>query len=278
MRISGGTKILGIIGQNIAYTQSPAIHNAAIQAFGLDQVYVPFDLPQSALPHLLDAMWQAGAVGFNVTKPHKAWMAQHLKSSLSSVNTLYRGPQGWLAASTDGEGFVRGLRRIGVQLEALKRLIFLGNGGAVTGILEHLVQAKHVPEAVALLSRNPLDLSWYQQNLPHTAITNRRFTESELSSLLHDPAWQSALLVQASSAPQQGDSLDWLRPALGNFAGPLVDLCYGKQVSGLLDWAKHKGVPHQDGWSMLIEQARKSQELWWGQSLDYQTIATQLGL
>ncbi len=274
--VDGETKLMGVIGHGIAYTQSPRLHNYAANQLGKNIAYLPIDLPADAVKPFLDAAWAMGAVGFSVTKPHKALVAGLLpKGKLASVNTLYRGPDWWEGASTDGDGFIAGLRRIQVDVDDLARIVVIGSGGATTSLLEALGRAaKHRP-IVQVLRRSGqndaalkgiLPKGWTPEFLDLDVLT--------LSQALKGRA-SDTLLVQASSAPQNGDDLAAFVPALDGFGGALSDLVYGKP-SALYGAALARDLVCQDGESMLIEQARLAQILWWGKALPYDEMAMAL--
>ena len=112
---SGATRVAGIIGWPVAHSLSPAMHNAAFAALGLDWVYVAFPVEQGRVPDALTGLAAAGVAGLNVTIPHKqAALAQASAASdaaraIGAANTLVRifarlsggrGPLGTLPAST----------------------------------------------------------------------------------------------------------------------------------------------------------------------------------
>ncbi len=256
MAIDGATRILGLVGESIEYTMSPAMHNRAAAKLGVNAVYLPFSLPEAKIASFLDLMWGLGAVGFNVTQPHKGAVAKLVPGSgLGSVNTLFRGEHGWTAASTDGEGFARGLLRTGRELGSFAEIVMLGSGGAAQAIVEHLATASLQPKLTTLRRAELQDA---------TALTTALAGKGE-----------ETLLIQATSAPLKGDDLSSLTPALRDFRGVVCDLVYGKP-SALYFAAVGKDLVAQDGEPMLIEQARLAQKLWWGKAAAYDEMAAAL--
>lgn len=258
--------MLGLVGQNISYSLSPALHNYAIRKFVRDEVYLPFDIPPDGLDAFLDFFWKAGGVGFNVTTPHKRAIASKISGhQLSSVNTVWRGQTQWEAASTDGVGFANALQKLGRPLASFQNIVFIGAGGAVTALIEHFRSHAIGADIVHVLARSAAELPQFaplrQEQLS---------TASLRKAIEHRPA--DTLLIQATNAPQKGNLLEELVPALVNFRGTFVDLVYGNP-SALYFEALNRGLPTQDGEPMLIEQARESQRLWWGQALTYEEMA-----
>ena len=271
VRIDGQTKVLGLLGEHISYTRSPAMHNRAAELLGRNEVYLPLSMPAADVGDFLRIAWSMGAAGFNVTTPHKELVASLFPASgLASANTLYRGKAGWLAASTDGEGFALGLARLGRPLDTFRRIVLLGSGGASLALLAYMgaVLAK-VPE-LYILRRNA------QRDAALSAVAPCKpqflpWSADALRSALQASS-ANCLLIQASSAPQRGDDLAGFVTALSGFTGTLSDLVYGKP-SALYREAVSMGLPAQDGQAMLIEQARLSQQLWWGQAAAYDAMA-----
>ena len=73
---------------------------------------------------------------------------------------MYRGQNGWLGGSTDGPGFARAIQRLGKTLGSFERVVFLGSGGVVLSILEHLAdmasESERVPSKITILRRSKI--------------------------------------------------------------------------------------------------------------------------
>lgn len=275
MTIDGDTKLMGVIGESIAYTMSPRLHNRAADVLHVNATYLPLSLPKTQVAPFLKAAWHLGAVGFNVTQPYKELVANLVPTrGLTSVNTLYRGPRGWRAASTDAEGFARGLTRMGREFDSFDRVVVLGSGGATLAILAHVVSLSGGPREVVVLrrdkTRDRLLKKAAGKRLTKVAALGPKDLARELKG-----RGQETLLVQATSAPHRGDDLKRLVPGLDGYQGAVCDLVYGKP-SALYFTAVARDLPAQDGEAMLIEQARLSQELWWRRSAPYDVMAAAL--
>lgn len=272
VQIDSETRVIGLIGENIRHSLSPAIHNFAAQKLGLNIVYLVFDVPFGSVRHLMSSLWEAGAVGLNVTTPHKEIVAgltnQH---DLGAVNTVIRTSVGWSADCTDGPGLAQSLRRIGFEFEAFSKIMILGNGGVVKAILQHIAKSfEACPEIVIFRrdsSRDETLKSIMSDNIP---LRFKGFTVEDLKQECEGMGGES-ILIQATNAPLKGESLSYLCEAMNQFHGVFVDLVYGKP-SALFEKAKEKKLPCQNGVPMLIEQARLSQKLWWGQTIEYDEI------
>jgi len=266
--IQTSTRCLGILGSGIGHSLSPLIHNYSAQKLAMDCVYLAFDSHEKKFPDrsFFESMWDMGALGFNVTVPFKEQAAKMFPGSgLGSVNTLYRGSEGWQSTSTDAEGFLMGLAQTQINLDAISGIVILGNGGAALALYEYFLRVTELP-IVVMRRTKERDAAWKK---PKDRVEFVVLEESTLALVLK--RYQDALLIQTTSAPLQGDRLDALVPALKCFQGAFVDLVYGK-TSALLDTAQIMGLPVQDGLPMLIGQALLGQRLWWGQSASFGDI------
>lgn len=272
IQITGNTRVLGLLGRHIEYSLSPAIHNVSFHHLGIDAVYLPLDWQGDGLEAFLEAMWQLGVVGFNVTRPYKEVIARLLGLPKGeSVNTVYRGSSRWAATSTDAQGFARGLTRMGCELNGFNRIILLGNGGVVTALIRHIGQFFENRPEIFIFRRDTSRDEFHRCLLaPGYPIYFQGMDRDELTSALANRAGET-LVVQATSAPLMGNGFQEYSDCFNSFHGYYVDLCYGKTAC-FLQQMQAKGLPCQDGIPMLIEQARLSQEFWFNSSAPYQVI------
>lgn len=114
--INGETKIIGIFGHPVKHSLSPAMHNAAIEALGINYVYVPFDVPPQKLKDAVQFLRTAHNIaGVNVTIPHKEAVISLLDEitdeakTMGAVNTIIVRNEKLVGDNTDGKGFIRSL-------------------------------------------------------------------------------------------------------------------------------------------------------------------------
>ncbi len=114
--IDGTTRVAGIIGWPVEHSLSPAMHNAAFAALGLNWVYTAFPVHPERVPEAIRGLAAAGVAGLNVTIPHKAAVVACCSSvspaveAIGAANTLVPdGEGGFRADNTDAEGFLRAL-------------------------------------------------------------------------------------------------------------------------------------------------------------------------
>jgi shikimate dehydrogenase len=278
--VDGSTRLMGLIGQDISYSLSPLLHNRAAIQLRENIVYLPLSLPKSQIRNFLEVAWHLGATGFNVTKPYKGYLANLVDcQGRRSLNTLYRGEEGWCGASTDGPGFARAIERLGRTLGSFERLVLLGNGGAAFAIMEHLLEmhkdGEKCPRRITVLRRNnTADGSLEAFSQQGFTIRIQDLSPESLALELEGAASET-LCVQATSAPLEGDSMSHYVGSLDRYQGVFIDLVYG-QPSALYFRALALDLVAQDGESMLIEQARLSQQIWWGKCALYDEMALAL--
>ncbi|MFO0842062.1 MAG: type I 3-dehydroquinate dehydratase [Gemmataceae bacterium] len=114
--IDHATEVYGVIGDPVAHSLSPLIHNTAFRKLGINAVYLPFRVPRDVLPDFLRAFDKLHVKGYSVTIPHKEGAADFADAKDGTVqrtqaaNTLVRTKSGWAAHNTDYEGFLQALR------------------------------------------------------------------------------------------------------------------------------------------------------------------------
>ena len=113
--IDAHTKVFGVIGDPIAQSLSPLIHNATFRHLGLNCVYLPFLVPRGELAEFLRSYDRLPVEGYSVTIPHKEGAAQYaaaqdaMVAGIRASNTLLRGANGFTASNTDGQAAVDSL-------------------------------------------------------------------------------------------------------------------------------------------------------------------------
>jgi shikimate dehydrogenase len=130
--ISGGTRLVGLLGDPVSGSLSPPMQNAAFAARALDWAYVPLPVGADDLDEALHGLVALGFAGANVTTPHKLAVAQLVGAESSSVNTLVVQDGRLRGSSTDAAILV------GLDFE---RAAIVGAGGAATAFAEALPDA-----------------------------------------------------------------------------------------------------------------------------------------
>jgi 3-dehydroquinate dehydratase/shikimate dehydrogenase len=265
--VGARTALYGVVGNNVMHSVSPAMHNAAYAAAGLDAVYVP--LPAADFADFLgfaDAMDIAGA---SVTVPFKLDALQASSGSddltrrVGAANTIRRarseqapggqGQRGWEAANTDVAGFLEpldvmlGADGFGAAGRIPPRVSVLGAGGAARAVIVALtsrhasvtVHARHGERAQTLAASLGVDAGPW-------------------------PPAQRSWDVIVNCTPLGSVSMPDVSPLPGGpFDGRLVyDLTYREGESPLVLEARRAGLQTLDGLPMLVSQAERQFE-WW---------------
>jgi shikimate dehydrogenase len=131
--ISGHTKLVGLIGNPVEHSLSPAMQNAAFAARGLDWAYVPLPVEDGGVEDAVRGLVALGFAGANVTAPHKEEVARLLDGDLDSVNTLLVRGSRIEGHSTD--------TAILAGLDA-RRPVIVGAGGAAAAFRAVLPDAR----------------------------------------------------------------------------------------------------------------------------------------
>ncbi|MDF1614205.1 shikimate dehydrogenase [Desulfurivibrio dismutans] len=265
MNISGRTEVYGIIGNPVTHSRSPALHNAAFAATGLDKVYVP--LPALDGAAAVAAIRALGIAGASVTIPHKETVIPELDSvdpvaaKIGAVNTIVRRGDQLHGANTDWLGANQAL---GEALElAGARVLLLGAGGSARAIGFGLLEAGAM---VTLASRTPAK----GQELARQLGCPWR----PLAQAAKQPA---DALVNATSVGMgpMADQSPVAAAALANF--PVVmDIVYSPLDTRLLREAAAAGCRCIDGLAMLLYQGAAQFTMWTGQEAPVEVMRQQL--
>lgn len=247
------TYLLGVLGDPVAHSLSPFIHNGWLRAHQLDAVYSAFELKKGELASGLDALARQGVIGLNVTLPHKedalrlTMSASDTARRLGAVNFLVRRGEGWIGDNTDAPGFAMTLDY--GEIDVKDRSVFLlGAGGsarAVASVLHdrgaRLTLCNRTVERAAALA---------SELAPGARVLSLEDGLKELSS--------AALVVNTLSLGHSGGKLELPRAAGGIF----YDISYGKGAAAALAEAKAKNWRTLDGLGMLVAQAAISFQHW----------------
>jgi shikimate dehydrogenase len=252
----------GVIGHPIAHSWSPFIHGLFAQQTAQTMVYRRFDVPPEKFKRHVQHFFLHGGRGLNVTLPHKMAAAQ-LAGELTAraqqaraVNTLMLQKEMQIVGdNTDGAGLVRDLQNnCGVPVTGM-RVLILGAGGAVRGVL------------APLLALNPRELVIANRTAARAAALARDF--APLGNLI-GCGLDSALLahfdliINATSASMEGDA-PGIAETVVSERTICYDMAYGKQKTPFLSWAERHGCARAlQGWGMLVEQAAESFNVWRG--------------
>ncbi len=251
-----------VMGNPIKHSKSPLIHTLFAEQTKqlLSYKTILVETEENGFVNAVQKFQQVGGKGLNITVPFKeiAWRSVTSLSERAklagAINTIWFDEQGiHHGDNTDGIGLIRDLtQNHNCQIQA-KKVLVLGAGGAVRGILE------------PLLAANPV----------HCVIANRTVLKAEKlaelfadlgninASSYDDLAGQSyGLIINGTSTSLQG-KIPPLPDGLINENGWCYDLMYANSATPFMQWAKNQGATNiLDGLGMLVEQAAESFYIW----------------
>jgi shikimate dehydrogenase len=271
------TRVAAVIGAPVRHSLSPAIHNAAFRALGLDWLFAAFEVPAGRGAAAVAAVRDLGLEGLSVTMPHKADVAgavDRLSSAaeaLGAVNTVVRRPDGKLVGeNTDGAGFLDALHADEGFDPAGRRVLVVGAGGAARAVVRAVAEA----------------------GAAEVVVVNRTRARAEQCAALAGPvgrvgvageAGEADLVVNATpvgmagaggaggaaGAGGAGDAVPGealpLDPTHLGAGQLVVDLVYHPAITPLVEAARARGAAAANGLGMLIHQAAHAFRLWTGE-------------
>lgn len=239
------TDLAVLIGHHIGYSASPAMHNAAFAALGIDARYELVDVPASGLTGAVGALRGPGRIGANVTQPHKLAVCELVDAlapevdRLGAANTIVRDGGRLVAHNTDLPALTEELGELG----RFDTAIVLGAGGAARAVRAALDDAG---TAVRVIDR----ARW---------------------ATLPDLIGGADLLVNATpigtGTEESPVAPELLRPDLA-----VLDLVYRPSPTRLVRDARAAGATARDGCGVLLRQAAASFALWTGRRAPLDTM------
>jgi len=240
---------LVLLGDPVAHSRSPAIHEAALAACGIEGRYEARRVDVPGLYRAVAEIRSGALAGANVTMPHKAAAAAACDrldaeaARCGSVNTMARRDGDVVGYSTDISGVRTVLRELGVD-ETLPVLV-LGAGGAAAAALAALGGTRRVLVAA---------------RRPAAARARARSSGSAVSHRWGEPC-PGAAVVNATPLGMRGEPLP---DGVVEAAAALLDMPYGEQATPAVVTARRLGIPVADGLDLLVAQAADSFRLWTG--------------
>ncbi|HET8700405.1 MAG TPA: shikimate dehydrogenase [Nitrococcus sp.] len=251
-----------VMGNPIAHSKSPRIHALFARETGESLVYDSILVPIDGFAAAVAEFEASGGRGLNVTVPFKqqAWYGVDRRTARAeragAVNTIAMTPAGRLGDNTDGAGLVRDLlHNHGIELHG-RRILILGAGGAVRGVLPSLlaeapaeiVIANRTRERAEAIAAALADLGQVKACAPQRLAGDKHFD----------------LVINGTSAGLHGE-IPALPEDLRVDGATAYDMIYGEVPTAFCRWALGRGAARAlDGLGMLVEQAAESFLLWRG--------------
>jgi shikimate dehydrogenase len=282
MQLSGRTTVVGIFGDPVEHSLSPRMQNAAIEASGLDAVYVPFHVTAAQLCDAIAGLRAMSLRGVNLTIPHKEAACRLVDeldeqaSLIKAINTIVNEDGHLKGYNTDGIGLLNALNReLGVAAAGL-RVLLVGAGGACRAALVALCQAQAAWVGIANRSRErSLSLiEEFSAHFPGTA-----FAEYPLAASLLDECSEPVdLLINTSAVGLRGETFGFQITACVKSTGAVFDMVYGSEATLLIREAHQNGLASADGLGMLSAQGEAAFQLWFDCAPDAHVMRRALDL
>jgi 3-dehydroquinate dehydratase/shikimate dehydrogenase len=250
---TAATRVFGIAGAPLSHSASPAMHNAAFHAAGLDAVFVPVETADAdELRELAEAL---GFDGLAVTAPLKSRVLTFATpdadaQAIGAANTLKRTTDGWAATNFDAPAFREPLEPFASDL-AGQRAVVIGAGGAARAAVSELTKLGAVVEVSA-------------RQVAHARALAAEFGAGVTA---FPPTGSAALIVNAT--PIGTRSGHTASPVIAGTvtASTAYDLVYNPEQTTFLTDARSAGARTIGGLAMLVAQARRQFEWWTGQTV-----------
>ncbi|RUM34210.1 MAG: shikimate dehydrogenase [Archaeoglobus sp.] len=249
----------GVIGHPIKHSVSPAMHNAAFRAMGINAVYASFDVKPEDLKKAIEGAKALGIKGLNVTIPHKEEVLKlvnpdELASKIGAANTL-KFDKDISAYNTDAYGALKALESAGVGVSG-KTVLIIGAGGAARAIAFALVDRG---ATVAVTNRT-------EDRGIKLAQDVRKYGDCIFISTTELEKLKFDILINATPVGMSGYMPGKL-PVDGQLIkeGVVVfDTVYNPMETALIKLAKMRGCKVVYGIDMLVYQGVKAFEIWTG--------------
>ncbi len=266
---SGRTAVAGVVGDPVAQSLSPALHNAAFAALGLDWVYVAFPVSERDAPVAFAGAVALGVRGLSVTMPHKRAAAESAARRseevelLGAANTIVVESGTSVAHTTDGAGLLADLRESEGFDASGRRCVVVGAGGAARAVVLSLARAGASSVVVVNRTHDRAEVA--------AALAGRAGrvggVESVDAAELVVNATPVGMSAGAGSSRDGGLVPSLLDDVAARLSGGqlAVDLVYAPARTPFLLEAERRGAAVRSGLGMLVHQAALQLALWTGE-------------
>lgn len=256
-------ELYAVIGDPIAHSMSPAMHNDLFEVYGIDAHYHALHVQRNELAHAIKGLKAIGISGFNVTVPHKVSIMplldeiDPLAKSIGAVNTVKNENGRLVGYNTDGSGYFKGLASEVPSLED-KRVLLIGAGGAARAI--YFTMAYEGVKYIDITNRTIEKAENLRKDCPYdviTAVVPIQEAEDWLGK--YDIIIQTTSIGMVPNIELKPLSLHNLRENAF-----VSDIIYNPLETKLLRSAAEKGATIQNGIKMFAFQGALAFEKWTG--------------
>ena len=282
--ISGKTKLTGFFAKPASHSLSPLMHNLAFSHWGIDAVYLAFEVDQTNLRQAVESIRTLDMLGVNVSMPNKTAVLAYLDQLspeaelIGAVNTIVHQEQRLIGYNTDGMGFVRSVNETGHPIKNQK-IVVLGAGGAAKAIVVQMaLEGAQEITIYKRLNATFLPLKEYFVKVSEKTGCPIRLPDYADESQLALDLSQANLLINATDIGMgsKKDQLPIADVKLLHSQLAVFDLIYSPSETRLIQEAKKMGIKAYNGLGMLIHQGAIAFELWTHREMPVQNIREQL--
>jgi len=256
--ITKDTQLCAVIGNPIAHSLSPAIHNAAFDALDLDFVYLAFRVED--VKGALDGMRAlTNFRGMSVTIPHKIEAMKYVDEvvevdrSIGSINTIINEKGRLIGLGTDGPGALKALVDAGVELDG-KNILMLGSGGAARAIAFTLARKTQLSRLIILDVNEPMLQGLTADLKTGTEASIESMTLND-DSLAHVMEYADVIVNCTPIGMHPKEDVSLVPSGLFRPGQVVFDIVYTPLETRLLADARSHGLKVISGVEMFINQA-----------------------
>ena len=268
------TMHLAVIGDPIAHSKSPLMHNAALVELGIEGEYVPVHVSREDLGSAIARMKELGFRGINVTIPHKVEVMNYIDqidesaARIGAVNTIVNENGILTGYNTDGIGYVRSLKdETRIDLRG-KSIMVLGAGGAARGIVYALAQEE--PKNIVIVNRSE-DKALQMVEEWKSIVNITALAMDQVQSLM--PA-MDVVINTTSIGMHPHVSQSVIDPEIIPAGIIVSDLIYNPLTTELLKKSQERGCIIHGGLGMFVNQGAYALEYWTGMPAPIESMRT----
>ena len=278
MNPSGSTNLICLLGSPVSHSISPAMHNTAFDALGLDYSYMAFDVKEENLKTAVEGLKALGCMNFNLTMPLKTAIIPLLDeideaAKLShSVNTCVNENGKLKGYTTDGIGFLKSMLDSGITYKD-KTITILGAGGAATSIVTQA--AIDGVKKINILKRNNasfVSTCDFADKISDATGCEVLVHDINDMSVMEKDILDSHILINGTNVGMGDDDRSLVPKEFLNPSLTVCDVIYHPPETRLLKDAKEQGCKIMNGKYMLLYQGAAAFKLWTGHEMPIDLI------
>lgn len=278
MNPTGSTNLICLLGSPVSHSISPAMHNTAFDALGLDFSYMAFDVSKEDLPTAVEGLKKINCCNFNLTMPLKTAIIPLLDEIdeaaelAQSVNTCVCQDGKLVGYTTDGIGFLQSMKDCGIKYTGTT-ITILGAGGAASSIITQA--AMEGVEKINIFKRKNGSFQKvvdFADRLTKSTNCDLFVYDMEDMDILNFSLQESDILINSTNVGMGDDDRslvpkEFLHPDL-----TVCDVIYHPAETRLLKDAKACGCKTMNGKYMLLYQGAAAFKLWTGKDMPIDLI------